>query len=107
MEMLYVVQSFYVVSQRTVAAKPILHVTERMARTRGEVLADQCDGVVVYAQGADADRNEYSAPVVLAKYGDVPNPEAQSLRDSAQQSVRRKAFRSNLSRLRGNRAHML
>ena len=91
METLYVVQSFYVVSQGTVAGKPILHGTERLARTRGAALADRCDGVIVYAQGADADRNEYSAPVVLAKYGDVPNPEAQSLRDSAQQSARGKA----------------
>ena len=91
METLYVVQGFHVVSQGTVAAKPILHGMERLARKRGEALADQCDGVLVYAQEADADRNEYSAPVVLAKYGDVPNPEAQSLRDSVPQFARAEA----------------
>jgi len=35
----------------------------------------------VYAQGADTNRGEYSDPVILAKYGRVPNPQEQSLSD--------------------------
>lgn len=79
METLYVVQRFYGMNQGVVAGKPILHGMEELARARGETLADECDGVLVYAQGADADRNEYSAPVILAMYGNVPHPEVQSL----------------------------
>jgi hypothetical protein len=77
---LYVVQGFSEVGGNVVADKPILHGMEQLARTRGELLAAQCDGVLVYAQAADADRGEYSEPVILAKYGHVPNPEQQSLR---------------------------
>lgn len=80
METLYVVQGFHGVGQGMVAGKPILHAMEQLARTRAEALAGQCDGVLVYAQDADVDRGEYSAPVILAKYGDVPHPETQSLR---------------------------
>lgn len=63
-----------------VACKPILHGMEPLARSRGEALAAECDGVLVYAQGADVDRGEFSTPVILAKYGDVPFPETQGLR---------------------------
>ncbi len=80
METLYVVQGFYGEGEGAVAGKPILHGMEQLARSRGEALAEHCDGVLVYAQGADADRGEYSTPVVLAKYGNVPHPERQSLR---------------------------
>lgn len=79
METLYVVQGFYGLGDGVVAGKPILHGMEQLARTRGEALAEQCDGVLVYAQGADVDRGEYSVPVILAKYGSVPNPETQRL----------------------------
>lgn len=77
---LYIVQGFHAVDGDVVADKPILHGMEQLARTRGELLAGQLHGVLVYAQAADVDRGEYSEPVILAKYGDVPNPEAQSLR---------------------------
>ncbi|HWX65617.1 MAG TPA: hypothetical protein VNZ27_04225 [Rhodanobacter sp.] len=77
---LYVVQGFSEVGDDVVADKPILHGMEQLARTRGEMLAARYDGVLVYAQAADADRGEYSEPVILAKYGHVPNPERQSLR---------------------------
>jgi hypothetical protein len=36
------------------------------------MLARNRDGVLVYAQTADADRGEYSEPMILAKYGQVP-----------------------------------
>jgi hypothetical protein len=62
-----------------VACKPILHGMEPLARSRGEALAAEYGGVLVYAQDADVDRGEYSTPVILAKYGDVPHPEEQSL----------------------------
>jgi hypothetical protein len=77
--MLYVVQGFHEVGGDIVADKPILHGMEQLARTRGEVLAGQLDGVLVYAQAADIDRGEYSEPVILARYGRVPHPEQQSL----------------------------
>lgn len=80
METLYVVQGFYGVGEGLVAAKPILHGMEQLARSRGEALAGRCDGVLVYAQDADVDRGEYSKPVVLATYGNVPYPEKQGLR---------------------------
>ncbi|WP_426700901.1 hypothetical protein ACPPVV_16200 [Rhodanobacter sp. Col0626] len=80
METLYIVQGFHAEGGDVVADKPILHGMEQLARTRGEMLADQCDGVLVYAQAADVDRGQYSEPVILAKYGEVPNPEQQSLR---------------------------
>lgn len=79
---LYVVQGFHEVEGGVVADKPILHGMEQLALTRGQKLADQLDGVLVYAQAADADRGEYSEPVILAKYGCVPHPERQSLQQS-------------------------
>lgn len=79
METLYVVQGFHAAGGSVVADKPILHGMEQLARTRGEMLAEQLAGVLVYAQAADADRGEYSEPVILAKYGQVPHPERQSL----------------------------
>ena len=79
---LYVVQGFYEVDGDVVADKPILHGMEQLARTRGEMLAGQRDGVLVYAQAANIDRDEYSQPVILAKYGHVPHPEQQSLREA-------------------------
>ena len=90
-ETLYVVQGFHGVGQGMVAGKPILHGMEQLARTRGEMLAGQCDGVLVYAQDADVDRGEYSAPVILAKYGQVPQPETQSLRQPVPESVHGRA----------------
>lgn len=77
---LYVVQGFHEEHGDVVADKPILHGMEQLARTRGELLAGQREGVLVYAQAADIDRDEYSQPVILARYGHVPDPEQQSLR---------------------------
>lgn len=82
MGMLYIVQGFHAEEGNVVADKPILHGLEQLARTRGEMLAAELHGVVVYAQQADVDRGEYSEPVILAKYGDVPHPEQQSLRQA-------------------------
>lgn len=79
---LYVVQGFYEVDGDVVADKPILHGMEQLARTRGEMLAGLLKGVLVYAQAANVDRGEYSQPVILATYGDVPHPEQQSLRQA-------------------------
>ena len=79
MGILYVVQGFCEVGGDVVADKPILHGMEQLALTRGEMLAEQRDGVLVYAQAADIDRGEYSEPVILAQYGLVPHPEQQSL----------------------------
>lgn len=76
---LYVVQGFHEMDGDVVADKPILHGLEQLALTRGQLLADHSDGVLVYAQAADVDRGEYSEPVILAKYGRVPHPEQQSL----------------------------
>jgi hypothetical protein len=81
METLYVVQSFREVEGDVLPEKPVLHGMEEFARRRGEQLAAQCDGVLVYAQGADTNRGEYSDPVILAEYGHVPNPQGHSLRD--------------------------
>ena len=79
MEMLYVVQGFCEMGGEVIPDKPILHGMEQLARTRGEMLAGQRDGVLVYAQEADTDRGEYSEPIILTKYGLVPHPEQQSL----------------------------
>lgn len=79
METLYVVQSFHEVDGTVLPEKPVLHGMEEFARRSGEQLAGQCEGVLVYAQGADTDRGEYSNPVILAKYGHVPDPQGQSL----------------------------
>lgn len=76
---LYVVQGFHEMDGDVVADKPILYGLEQLALTRGQMLADHFDGVLVYAQAADVDRGEYSEPVILAKYGRVPHPERQSL----------------------------
>jgi hypothetical protein len=76
---LYVVQGFHEVDGDIVADKPILHGMEQLALMRGLKLADQLDGVLVYALAADAVRGEYSVPVILATYGRVPHPEQQSL----------------------------
>ncbi|OOG55498.1 hypothetical protein [Rhodanobacter sp. C03] len=79
METLYVVQSFHEVDGAVLPEKPVLHGMEALARRSGEQLAMQCEGVLVYAQGADTDRGEYSDPVILAKYGRVPDPQKQGL----------------------------
>jgi hypothetical protein len=79
METLYVVQSFREVDGAVLPEKPVLHGMEEFARRRGEQLARQCEGVLVYAQAADTDRGEYSDPVILAKYGHVPDPQSESL----------------------------
>jgi hypothetical protein len=81
METLYVVQSFREVEGDVLPEKPVLHGMEEFARRRGEQLATECEGVLVYAQGADTNRGEYSDPVILAEYGHVPNPQGQGLRD--------------------------
>lgn len=78
---LYVVQAYHEVSGRMVADKPILHGLEQLAMTRGEQLASEREGVLVYAQCADADKDEYSQPVILASYGRVPHPEQEGLRE--------------------------
>jgi len=76
---LYVVQGYHEVSGEMVSDKPILHGMEDLARVRGECLAADREGVLVYAQSADVDRGEYSRPVILASYGKVPHPEAEGL----------------------------
>lgn len=76
---IYVVQGFHEVEGDVIADKPVLHGMERLARSRGHALADRCAGVLVYAQGADADRGEYSPPTILASYGRVPHPDRQRL----------------------------
>lgn len=80
---LYVVQGFHAVDGDVLADKPILHGMEQLARTRGLMLARHRDGVLVYAQAANLDQDEYSQPVILATYGHVPHPERQSLRQQA------------------------
>jgi hypothetical protein len=77
---LYVVQTFHETAGYVIADKPILHGMEKLALTRAEMLAAERDGVLVYAQAANVDRDEYSQPVILATYGHVPDPEQQSLR---------------------------
>lgn len=79
METLYVVQGFHEVDGAVLPEKPVLHGMEEFARRCGEQLARQCEGVLVYAQGADTDRGMYSDPIILAKYGRVPNPRQHSL----------------------------
>ncbi|MFA6230743.1 MAG: hypothetical protein WC617_11335 [Rhodanobacter sp.] len=76
---IYVVQGFHEVEGDVIADKPILHGMEQLARSRGQALAERCAGVLVYAQGADADRGEYSSPTILACYGRVPHPDRQRL----------------------------
>ena len=82
MGMLYVVQGYHDASGEIVADKPILHGLQQLALSRGEQLAGECEGVLVYAQSADVDRGEYSEPVILASYGRVPVAEGEGLRAS-------------------------
>lgn len=77
---LYVVQSFREVDGNVIADKPILHGRESLAIERALTLAERRHGVLVYAQMADADRDEYSQPMILAQHGSVPYPERHSLR---------------------------
>jgi hypothetical protein len=79
METLYVVQGFREVEGAVMADKPVLHGMETYARQLGEQLAPEREGVLVYAQSADTDRGEYADPVVLVTYGNVPEPQEQSL----------------------------
>jgi hypothetical protein len=73
MDKVYLVRVFYEVYGGMRADKPLLYQTESLARERGEMLARNRDGVLVYEQAADAERGEYSEPMILAKYGQVPN----------------------------------
>ncbi|MEP7187181.1 MAG: hypothetical protein ABI767_15225 [Rhodanobacter sp.] len=76
---LYVVQCFHEVDGCVLANKPILHGMESLALERGRMLATEHDGVLVYAQMADADQDKYSQPMILAQHGLVPYPERQTL----------------------------
>jgi len=76
MDKVYLVRVFYEVYGGMRADKPLLYQSESMARQRGEMLARDRDGVLVYAQAADPDRGEYSEPTILAKYGHIPNLQA-------------------------------
>ena len=73
MEKVYLVRVFYEVYGGMRADKPLLYLSESMARKRGEMLARDRDGVLVYAQAADADEGQYSEPMIIAKYGQVPD----------------------------------
>jgi hypothetical protein len=77
MEKVYLVRVFYEVYGGMRADKPLLYRSESVARQRGEMLARNRDGVLVYAQAADPDRGEYSEPMILAKYGQVPDLRAE------------------------------
>jgi hypothetical protein len=72
METVYVVQGFQNVGGAVMPEKPLLHGFENLALSHGAELAGQKAGVVVYAQKADTDRGEYSLPVILASYGEIP-----------------------------------
>jgi hypothetical protein len=77
MEKVYLVRVFYEVYGGMRADKPVLYRSESVARERGEMLARNRDGVLVYAQAADPDQGEYSEPMILAKYGQVPDLRAE------------------------------
>jgi hypothetical protein len=76
MDKVYLVRVFYEVYGGMRADKPLLYESESVARQRGEMLARNRDGVLVYAQAADPSRGEYSEPTILAKYGQIPNLQA-------------------------------
>lgn len=107
METQYVVQGFFGAGQGMVACKPILHAMEPLARSCGEVLAGQCDGVLVYAQDADFDRGEYSTPVILARYGAVPHPEILGLRQRVPEPAQEHETWWRLPRNSGDHAQAL
>lgn len=76
METVYVVQGFQDIGGAVLPEKPLLHGFESLALDHGAELAVRRTGVVVYAQQADTDRGEYSHPVILASYGQVPEEAA-------------------------------
>jgi hypothetical protein len=73
MEKVYAVQVFYEVYHGIRADKPLLYGCESVARECGEALARDRHGVLVYEQVIDANRGDQPQPMILAKYGNVPN----------------------------------
>jgi hypothetical protein len=76
MEKIYAVRVFHEVYDGVRADKPLLYGSESVARERGEALAPERHGVLVYEQVIDVDRGHCSEPMILAKYGYIPNVHA-------------------------------
>jgi hypothetical protein len=73
MEKIYAVQVFHEVYDGVRADEPLLYESESLARMQGETLAPNRHGVLVYQRVVGADRRDHSEPMILAKYGHVPN----------------------------------
>lgn len=73
MDKIYAVQVFHEVYDGVRADEPLLFDSESVARKQGETLAPNRHGVLVYQRVVGVDRRDHSEPMILAKYGYVPN----------------------------------
>lgn len=74
METQYIVQGFVAGKRgRVEALPPASYKTEDEARRRAVRLAETCQGVIAFAQSADAEAGEYADPIILERIGDVPD----------------------------------
>lgn len=73
METIYVVQGFIAGKRGTlVPMQPVSFKTESQARSRAARLGETCQGVIAFAQAADAETGDYADPVVLEQLGTIP-----------------------------------
>ncbi|MDB5618545.1 hypothetical protein [Tardiphaga sp.] len=66
------VQTFKKQGRRLVASQPQPFKTPDQARLRGLKASDAADGVVVFSVTGEPEFGDFDAPVVLARYGEVP-----------------------------------
>ncbi|MDB5552812.1 MAG: hypothetical protein JWL86_2796 [Rhizobium sp.] len=71
-ETAHFVQTFKKQGKRLVASQPQPFKTPDQARLRGLRAADSAAGVVVFSVTGEPEFGEFDAPVVLARYGEVP-----------------------------------
>ncbi|HEY4292088.1 hypothetical protein [Luteibacter sp.] len=74
METIYVVQGFKAGKRGRPEAMPALSFkTEDEARRRAARLGETCIGVIAFVQSANADTGDYADPIMLERYGTVPD----------------------------------
>jgi hypothetical protein len=66
------VQTFKKQGRRLVGSPPQPFKTPDQARVRGLKASDTAAGVVVFSVTGEPEFGEFDAPVVLARYGEVP-----------------------------------
>lgn len=69
----YVVQSYRKVGKRIVPDEPKVATDERQCMRMAEAAAGRRHAVIAFSRTGDADTGDFDEPVILAKFGEVPD----------------------------------